>query len=111
MTTERILFAVIRQEGAGWDRDRPLREQDGWPEHARYMDALADEGVVVLAGPIGDGTPLHRALVIFAADDEATVQARLDEDPWTPMQTLTTVSVERWNLLLGRLPARRADPC
>jgi hypothetical protein len=30
---------------------RPLREQDQWDEHARFMDGLFDEGFLAMAGP------------------------------------------------------------
>jgi uncharacterized protein YciI len=100
-----MLFALIRQEGPGWDRTRALRDQDGWAEHADYIDGLAEEGFVRLAGPLGDGNPRHRAMLIIEAESEAEVHARTEQDPWTPMQVLTTVSVEPWELLVGRLPA------
>jgi hypothetical protein len=32
-----------------------MREQDCWDEHATFMDALADEGSVILGGPLGEG--------------------------------------------------------
>ncbi|HUA48509.1 MAG TPA: YciI family protein [Solirubrobacteraceae bacterium] len=99
-----MLFALIRQEGAGFDRSRALREQDAWDEHAEYIDALFEEGFVQLGGPLGDGSPVHRALLIVDADSEATVHARTDEDPWTPMHVLETVSVEPWELFVGELP-------
>jgi uncharacterized protein YciI len=103
-----MLFAVIRQEGPNWDRKRGLREQDKWPEHAAFMDGLEEAGVIVLGGPLGDGTPpLHRVLIIFDADSRETVQARLEEDLWTSKHLLSTVSIEPWNLLLGSLPARK----
>ena len=38
-----------------WDHSRARREQAGWSEHAAFMDALAEEGFVVLGGPIGEG--------------------------------------------------------
>jgi uncharacterized protein YciI len=101
-----MLFAMIRKGGPAWDPARPLREQDKWDEHAAFMDDLFDEGFVVMAGPLGDGTPEHRVLLIFDADSESTIHARLDADPWTPMGVLDTVSVERWNVLLGDLSGR-----
>ena len=103
-----MLFALIRQGGAGWDRARPLREQDAWAEHAEYIDRLEAEGFVRLGGPLGDGDPVHRALLIVEAQSEAEVHARTEQDPWTPMQVLTTVSVERWELLVGGPPAPAA---
>jgi uncharacterized protein YciI len=94
-------FAVIRRRGANWDDSRPMREQAGWPEHAAFMDALAEEGFVVLAGPLGDGTTLHRALLIFDADSEDAIHARLADDPWTPAQMLTTELIAPWKILIG----------
>jgi hypothetical protein len=32
-----------------------MREQDAWDEHAAFMEALVDDGFVVLGGPIGEG--------------------------------------------------------
>jgi hypothetical protein len=49
------MFAVTMESGANWDSSRSRRQQDGWDEHAAFMDGLVDEGFVVLGGPIGDG--------------------------------------------------------
>ena len=38
-----MFFVVRRQRGGPWDWSRDLREQDGWDEHARFMDALVAE--------------------------------------------------------------------
>jgi len=97
---------MIRKGGPAWDSGRSLRQQDAWDEHAQFMDDLFDEGSVVLAGPLGDGTPEHRVLLIFDADSESAINARLEDDPWTPMGMLETVSVERWTVLLGDLSGR-----
>jgi hypothetical protein len=34
----------------GWSRD--LRDQDGWDEHARFMEWLVADGFIVLGGPL-----------------------------------------------------------
>jgi uncharacterized protein YciI len=101
-----VLFAMIRRGGPAWDRDRPLREQDAWHEHAEFMDELFEEGFLVTAGPLGEGAPEHRVLLIFEADSESAINARLEQDPWTAMGVLNTVSVERWNVLLGEISGR-----
>jgi hypothetical protein len=31
-----------------------MREQEGWPEHADFMNELAASGFIVLGGPLGD---------------------------------------------------------
>jgi uncharacterized protein YciI len=106
-----MLFAMIRRGGLAWDPSRPLREQDNWDEHARFMDDLAKEGFVVLSGPLGDGHlgqggSEHRVLLIFDADSESTIDARLAADIWTSTGMLETVSLERWTVLLGDLTGR-----
>jgi uncharacterized protein YciI len=92
-------FVVTREPGPSWDGKRPMREQDGWDGHARFMDGLAAEGFVVLGGPVGDGT---RFLLIFNAEDEAEIEARLADDPWTPTEQLRIATIEPWEILLER---------
>ena len=93
------LFAVIRERGTAWDRSRPMREQDGWPEHAGFMDALAEEGFIAAGGPLGDG---DRVLHVVRAADEGEIERRLAEDPWGE-DMLRLASVEPWTVLLGGL--------
>lgn len=93
-----MYFAVTREHGAAWDDARSLREQDGWAEHAAFMDALADETFVVLGGPVGDGA---KTLLLVDAESEDAVRARLAADPWTPMGLLRIASIERWEILLA----------
>jgi hypothetical protein len=89
---------VIRARGPAWDRSRELHEQDGWAEHAAFMNALVAEDFVVLGGPLGDGA---NTLLIVEAPDEATIRARLAADPWVPMGLLVIASIEPWEILLG----------
>ena len=95
-----MIFAVTRRAGSAWVSARPLREQQGWPEHAAFMEALAEDGFVVLAGPIG-GAAFHRALIVVEAAGEDEVRARLAEDPWTRSDVLATSAVEPWEILVG----------
>ena len=85
-------FVVIRERGLAWDDSRPLREQDGWPEHAAFMEALVDDGFVLFGGPFGDSV---RTLLIVDAPSEQAIHDRLAADPWTPTGYLRIVSVER----------------
>jgi uncharacterized protein YciI len=93
-------FALTEIGGPAWDPAVPMRQQQGWPEHAAFMDALVEEGFVVLGGPIGDGSS-HRILLIVEAADEAAVRARLAEDPWLDTGRLSLTSVDPWTVLLG----------
>jgi uncharacterized protein YciI len=99
-----VYFVVIRERGPAWDGSRPLREQDGWPEHAEFMEALVDDGFVLLGGPVGDGV---RTVLVVDAASERAIRDRLDADPWTPTGHLRTASVERWEVLLGELEQLR----
>lgn len=93
-----MYFAVTRERGPAWDGLRSMPEQEKWAEHAAFMNALADEGFVVLGGPLGDGA---RILLIIDAESEETVETRLAADPWTPMGLLRITKVERWEVVLG----------
>jgi uncharacterized protein YciI len=93
------LFAVIRRHGGAWKMGRPLEEQEAWEAHARFMDALHLEGVVVLAGPLGDS----EALLIVRAETPAQVEQRLASDPWTKLNLLLTTRTEPWILRIGSL--------
>ena len=91
-------YLVERAKGPAWDHSRGRRDQDGWDAHAAFMDALAEEGVVLLGGPIGEGDG-ENALLIVDAESEAEIRARLAEDPWTD-DMLTIKSVKPWSVWL-----------
>ncbi len=91
-------YLVERAKGPAWDHSRGRRDQDGWDAHAAFMDALAEEGVVLLGGPIGEGDG-ENALLIVDAESEAEIRARLAEDPWTD-DMLTIESVKPWSVWL-----------
>ena len=95
-------FLVARARGPAWDHDRRRREQQGWDEHAAFMDALVEEGFVVLGGPVGEGDG-EEALLVVDADTEARVRARLADDPWGE-DMLVTESVRPWSVWLGAPP-------
>jgi uncharacterized protein YciI len=96
-------FAVTLVHGPRWDSARPIRQQDGWDEHAAFMDGLVDEGFLIVGGPLGDG---QRTLHLIVADDESSVAARLAADPWATGDLLRIGSIEPWALWLdGRQPA------
>lgn len=90
-------FAVRLVHGAGWDSSRRIREQDGWDEHAAFMDGLVDDGFVILGGPVGDG---EQTLHVVEAADEHAVRTRLARDPWASAGLLQIGTIEPWALWL-----------
>ncbi len=97
-------FAVRLVHGPGWDANRPIRAQDGWDQHAAFMDQLVDDGFVVAGGPVGDG---EETLHLVEAAGESEIRARLAEDPWASAGLLEIGSIEAWALWLD---SRRAGP-
>jgi len=91
------LFVVRLARGGPWDWSRDLREQHGFAEHARFMNALADEGFILLGGPLeSERDTLH----IIDAASEQQIRDRLAEDPWAANGMLSVASIERWTILL-----------
>jgi uncharacterized protein YciI len=103
-------FAVIREAGPGWHHGG-IYEQPAVEEHAAFMNALADSGFVLYAGPLG-GTEHGRVrvLLIVNAEDEDEIHRQLADDPWIPTEQLVTVRIEPWQILVGaeRLPSAHA---
>ena len=96
------VFAVTREAGPGWADGKGAFEQPAVDEHAAFMSGLADEGVVVFAGPLaGTEAGRIRVLMIAAADSEAAVRTRLADDPWERTDQLVTMLVEPWNVFVG----------
>jgi hypothetical protein len=96
-------FVVKVARGPAWDESKRRREQAGWVEHAAFMDALAEDGFVVLGGPLGEVDGEYTLLVVDA-ESEALIRARLAGDPWLG-SILTIASVEPWTVWL-RAPVR-----
>jgi uncharacterized protein YciI len=92
-----IYYAVTQERGENWDARRSMREQEQWDEHAGFMDALVEDGFVVLGGPLDDG---EKVLLIINAQSRQAIEARLAEDPWVPRGVRRIVQVERWEILL-----------
>jgi uncharacterized protein YciI len=93
-------FIVIRERGPDWDWSRAMRQQQCWNEHAAFMDRLADERYILAGGPIGDEDSARRVMHVIESSSASEIEERMAEDPWTP-RLLVTVSIERWNVLLG----------
>ena len=101
-----MLFAVRLERGGPWDWSRGLREQEGFDEHARFMDALVDEGFIVLGGPLDGGREVLHAI---SAPSEQAVRERLAEDNWAANGMLTVASIEPWTVLLDGRTVQPGD--
>jgi len=105
----RQLFLVSVRHGGPWDWSRGLRDQEGFGEHGAFMDALVDDGFVVLGGPLDE----RDVLLVVASDSEDSIRARLGPDPWIENGMLSITSIRPWTILLqGPLgePASMSHP-
>jgi uncharacterized protein YciI len=92
-----VFFAVRLERGGPWDWSRGLPEQDGWDEHARFMDSLVDDGFIILGGPLaGEREILH----VISAPSEKAVRESLAQDNWHQNGMLKIRSIEAWTILL-----------
>jgi uncharacterized protein YciI len=90
-------FVVRLERGGPWDWSRGMREQDGWDEHAKFMDDLLEEGFIVLGGPLeGERETMH----VVQAESEEAIRERWATDPWWVNGMLTPKRIERWTILL-----------
>lgn len=94
-------FVLRLERGGPWDWSRGMREQDGWDEHAAFMDGLVEKGKIILGGPLEDE---RYTMHIIEADSEQVVRDLFATDPWWVNGMLTPVGIERWTILLdGRV--------
>jgi uncharacterized protein YciI len=95
------VYCVIREAGPGY-LDGGVAAQPDVADHAAFMNSLADEGIVLFAGPLaGTETGRLRALLIMSADGEDEIHRRLDDDPWTHANRLVITSIEPWNVIVA----------
>jgi uncharacterized protein YciI len=95
-------FAVVREAGPTWTHGGGIGDQPALGDHAAFMDGLADDGFVVVAGPLaGTEDGRLRVLLVVDAASEAEIRDRLADDPWAQAERLVIASVESWNLLVG----------
>ncbi len=92
-------YVVIREAGPAW-RDGGINQQPRLGDHAAFMNALAEAGFLLFAGPLaGTEAGRLRALLIFDVESEAEIHQRLDDDPWTDRLQITRI--ETWNVFVG----------
>jgi len=103
-------YAVTRNAGPAWTEGKGAFEQPGASDHAAFMNTLAEEGLILFAGPLaGSEHGRIRVLLIADAPTEADIHRRLADDPWEFTQRLVTTSVEPWNLFVGAQRLTRAQ--
>ncbi|HKV58607.1 MAG TPA: YciI family protein [Ktedonobacteraceae bacterium] len=90
-------FVIFFKPGNAWTAGKTSREQPYWTEHAAFMDALFEDGTVIMGGPFADYSSI---LVIIEASDENTVRELFKRDPFIVQGILHLSSVHEWVVFL-----------
>ena len=90
-----MFHVVVDRSGPEWDPARRLEDQSDWAAHASFMDALVEQGFIVLGGPLADE---HRVVHAVEAESEDAVRATFARDPWS-VTHLNVDTIEPWTLL------------
>ncbi len=93
-------FSVLTVPGSNYKFSAPLREQEGWKDHALFMDRLSESEFVLLGGPVGEG---WARLLALSANDSRAAYSRLGDDPWAKSDMLRIALFDRWNIKLNGL--------
>jgi uncharacterized protein len=98
------LFAVHREAGPAWTEGKGAFDQPGVSDHAAFMNGLAEDGLILAAGPLaGTESGSIRVLLIADADHDEEIAQRLAADPWELAGRITTTRIEPWSLVVGTL--------
>ena len=91
-----MFLVELHRSGPRWDSSLPLEQQSDWAPHAAFMDALVDDGFIVLGGPVDDEFRIVHAI---DADSVEAVRATLALDPWSETH-LQLESITPWTIRL-----------
>ena len=90
-------FVTMFAPGANWVEGKTSREQPYWTEHAAFMDALFEDGTVIMGGPFADYSTI---LVIVEAAGEKAVRELFQRDPFIAQGILDLPSIHEWLIFL-----------
>ena len=90
-------FMILWAPGSAWVAGKTVREQPHWTEHAKFMESLFENGMVVLGGPFADATG---SLVIVEAENEQEVADVFAKDPFVVHGIFALNRLKQWVLFL-----------
>jgi uncharacterized protein YciI len=76
----------------------PEKLDDVRPRHREFLQGLAGQGRVAVAGPLGDGTG---GVTMYQADDEAALKELIDQDPYFLEGVIAKRTVREFKPLIG----------
>ena len=85
-------FFVLEYRYADMDARARVR-----PDHLAYLRSLFEEGTVVLAGPVGDGSG---AMMVLEAGSEEEARRVVQHDPYTAAGVGVDHVLRPWNVVI-----------
>ncbi|MGH3448691.1 MAG: YciI family protein [Nocardioidaceae bacterium] len=76
--------------------DTPLRAERR-EDHLAHLNKLNQEGSVLLAGPVADGS----GMIVFQAEDQAAAEALVAQDPYTQADVTRDRQLREWTVSVG----------
>jgi uncharacterized protein YciI len=92
-------YITLSEAGPRRDLAKGTREQPLWDEHAAFIDALVENGFILLGGPLVDE---GGAVLVVHAESEDEVRDKLKTDPWYVEGNLSLQSVKRWDIFIDQ---------
>ena len=89
-------FFVLEYRYADLDARARVR-----PDHLAYVQSLHDQGAVVLAGPVGDGSG---AMMVLRVGSEAQARQVIKNDPYTAAGVGADHVLRPWNVVVPAQP-------
>ncbi|WP_067853834.1 YciI family protein [Nocardia shimofusensis] len=72
------------------------------PRHRAWLTDQVESGALLTSGPYTDGSG---ALLLFRAEDEASLRVLLAHDPFAQERLIDAVRIDEWQPVLGAFSA------
>jgi len=100
MPTVKAVRVIVRwRAGPTWTSGAP-EDQDGWDEHAAFIDGLIERGIFVMGGPYADNSGSHTLLEGVSVDEARELVLT---DPFVANGVFELEDVRAWNVYVDEL--------
>jgi uncharacterized protein YciI len=101
-TVKAVRIVVRWRAGPAWVSGAP-EDQDGWEEHAEFIDDLIERGIFVMGGPYADNSGSHTLLQGVSADEARELVL---QDPFVANGVFELEDVRAWKVYVDELSPR-----
>ncbi|WP_305097202.1 YciI family protein [Croceibacterium aestuarii] len=91
-------YVALVERTEKWDRSKPAFEQEGFAEHAAYMEALEKSGMIAMAGLLAES---ELVLFVMRANDIDEVRAGFAGDPMQQSGLARVIRLEEAQFRIG----------